>query len=473
MSAAVAEDVFLHAWQMQALVQRGEVSACELVTRVLARQTRLDGVLNAYTDLTAQRAQAEAIRIDLRRQRGEVLPALAGVPYAVKNLFDVTGLATIAGGHRERAGAAATQDATLVARAAAAGACLIGALNMDAYAYGFTTENSLHGPARNPRDTTRSAGGSSGGCGAAVAADLCAFSLGSDTNGSIRVPSSFCGVFGLKPSYGALSRGGSRPFVHGIDHVGPFARCARDLARVFDALCGLDERDHACSRDAGAATEAAVLTAQAQGMPGLRVARLTGYFDTWSGPEARVASECVAAALGAQDELELADVAAARAGAFVITASESGQLYRNELQQHYALMEPLNRDRMLAGSLLPASWYVQAQRFRLAFLQQLKAHFTRYDLLVAPATPVTATLLGQEWLDLPGGRVPARPSIGLMTQPISFIGLPVVAVPLPTASGMPIAVQLIAAPGREDIALAAAAVLEAAGKTFDTTRGLA
>ncbi|GAA5168508.1 AtzE family amidohydrolase [Viridibacterium curvum] len=466
----------LHAWQMQDLVVRGEITASELVTQALARLAQRDGELKSYTDVTAQRALDEALQIDLRRQRGEALPPLAGVPYAVKNLFDVTGLPTLAGGHRERAGAAASLDATLVQRATAAGACLVGALNMDAYAYGFTTENSLHGVTRNPHDPSRVAGGSSGGCGAAVAADLCAFSLGSDTNGSIRVPSSFCGVFGLKPTFGGLSRGGSRPFVHGIDHVGPFARCARDLARVFDVLSGLDVRDHACTRAAGSAVEPAVVRAFAegvQGLPGLRVARLTDYFDQWSGPDARAASETVAKALGAQDELTLQDVAAARAGAFVITASESGQLYRSELQQHYELMEPLNRDRMLAGSLLPASWYVQAQRFRLAFLQQMKAHFERYDLLIAPATPVVATRIGQEWLDLPAGRVPTRPSIGLMTQPISFVGLPVVAVPLPTAGGLPIAVQLIAAPGREDVALAAAAALEAVGLTFDTSGGAA
>ncbi|MFT3736114.1 MAG: AtzE family amidohydrolase [Rhodocyclaceae bacterium] len=461
----------LHAWQMQDLVVRGEITASELVTQTLSRLAQRDAGLKSYTDVTAQRALDEAMQIDLRRQRGEALPPLAGVPYAVKNLFDVSGLPTLAGGHRERAGGPAVADATLVNRAVAAGACLIGALNMDAYAYGFTTENSLHGVTRNPHDPSRVAGGSSGGCGAAVAADLCAFSLGSDTNGSIRVPSSFCGVFGLKPTFGGLSRGGSRPFVHGIDHVGPFARCARDLARVFDVLSGLDARDHACTRAAGSAIEPAVVKAFAEGVQGLRVARLVGYFDQWSGPDARAASETVSQALGAHDELELQDVAAARAGAFVITASESGQLYRSELQQHYELMEPLNRDRMLAGSLLPASWYVQAQRFRLAFLQQMKTHFERYDLLIAPATPVVATQIGQEWLELPAGRVPTRPSIGLMTQPISFVGLPVVAVPLPTAGGLPIAVQLIAAPGREDVVLAAAAALEAAGLTFDTTGG--
>ena len=460
----------LTAWQIAELVASGEVSAHEVVSHVLQVVRSRDANINAYTDLTEQRALQEADQVDARRMRGETLPALAGVPYSVKNLFDVAGLPTLAGGHRGRAGAAAATDATLVSRAANAGACLLGTVNMDAYAYGFTTENSFHGVTRNPNDPLRVAGGSSGGSAAAVAADMCAFSLGSDTNGSIRVPSSFCGVFGLKPTFGGLSRGGSRPFVHNIDHLGPFARSARDLARIFDVLVGLDPRDHACSRAAGPGVEPGVVRAAQDGLSGLRVARLNGYFDRWAGPDARTASRSAAMMLAAQEELDLPDIAAARGAGFVITASESGELYRSELQQHYEDMEPLNRDRMLAGSLLPATWYVQAQRFRQQFLRQMLALFERFDLLVAPATPCVATEIGQQWLELPGGRVPARPSIGLLTQPISFIGLPVVAVPLPTASGMPIGVQLIAAPGREDIALAAAAVLEAGGHTFAPRR---
>lgn len=462
----VQECLALPAWRQAELVAAGECSALALCEASLARIDALDAELLAFTDQTRERALAEARAIDERRAGGSNLPPLAGVPFAVKNLFDIAGLPTLAGGHRGRAPRAASADATLVARSVKAGSVLLGALNMDAYAYGFTTENSFHGTTRNPLDPTRVAGGSSGGSGAAVAAGLCSFSLGSDTNGSIRVPSSFCGIFGLKPTYGALSRGGSMPFVHGIDHVGPFARHARDLARVFDQLTGRDPRDQACLRDVGVPTEGAVLRALDEGLDGLRVARLSGHFDEWAGAEARTAARTVALSLQAHDELDIPDVAAARAGAFVITASEAGQLYRPALQDHYADMEPHNRDRLLAGSLLPASWYVQAQRFRQVFLQRMLDLFHRYDLLIAPATPCVATEIGQPWLDLPGGRVPTRPSIGLLTQPISFVGLPVAVVPLPTAGGLPIGVQLIAAPGREDIALAAAAVLEAKGLSF-------
>jgi len=293
-------------------VSCGEVSALEVVSRVLQTVRSRDANINAYTDLTERRALEEAAAVDARRMRGEPMPALAGVPYAVKNLFDVEGLPTLAGGHRGRAGPVAASDATLVERAAQAGACLIGTLNMDAYAYGFTTENSFHGVTRNPHDPLRVAGGSSGGSGAAVGGRYVC----------VRARLRYqwldpCAIVILRrvraqAHYGGLSRGGSRPFVHNIDHVGPFARGARDLARIFDVLVGLDARDHACSRAAGPSVEAGVVRAAQEGLSGLRVARLNGYFDRWAGPDARTASRSVAMMFAAQEELDLPDVAAAR-----------------------------------------------------------------------------------------------------------------------------------------------------------------
>ena len=172
----------------------------------LARIAERDKTLNAFTAVTRERALAKARAIDADRAAGRALGPLAGVPFAVKNLFDVAGLATLAGSKINRDRPPATADATLVARLEAAGAVLVGALNMGEYAYDFTGENVHYGPSRNPHDTSRMTGGSSGGSGGAVAGGLVPIALGSDTNGSIRVPSSFCGLFGLKPTYGRLSR---------------------------------------------------------------------------------------------------------------------------------------------------------------------------------------------------------------------------------------------------------------------------
>ncbi len=180
-------------------VREGRRTAIDIVEEAIERIARDDAAINSFIDRTFERAKADAIAIDARRRLGQPLPALAGVPYAVKNLFDVAGLVTLSGGKVNASDAAASNDAVLVQRMSRAGAVLMGTLNMDEHAYGFTTENTHFGPTRNPHDRARVAGGSSGGSAAAVAAGLVPLTLGSDTNGSIRVPASLCGVFGLKP----------------------------------------------------------------------------------------------------------------------------------------------------------------------------------------------------------------------------------------------------------------------------------
>ncbi|MFU1949496.1 AtzE family amidohydrolase, partial [Bordetella avium] len=388
-------------------------------------------------------------------------PPLAGVPYAVKNLFDVAGLVTLAGGHVNAGNAPAQHDGPLIARLQAAGAVLVGTLNMDEHAYGFTTENSHYGACRNPHDTQRIAGGSSGGSAAAVAAGLVPLTLGSDTNGSIRVPASLCGIFGLKPTYGRLPRSGSFPFVYSLDHLGPLASSAQDLAAAYDVLQGPWHEDPVCAQRAPEAVFPL-------GTPRpLRVGILGGYFHDWSGPQARRSVAMAAEVLGARDVVELPDVEAARAAAFIITGAEGGALHQKRLIDHYAHYEPYSRDRLVAGSLIPATWVTQAQGVRRRFQQAVLPLFERFDVLISAATPVPATMIGTETLTLNGQSLPARASMGLLTQPISCIGLPAAVAPLWQGEGssahLPLGVQLIAPPWREDLCLAAAQALEVAG----------
>lgn len=442
-----------------AVVRSGEATAKEVVEAVLARIPRRDPEVNAFTAVTADRARAEAAAIDAARSNGQRLPPLAGVPYAVKNLYDVAGLPTLAGSKINEDRPPAENDAALVSRLQAAGAVLVGTLNMDAYAYGFTTENTAYGVTHNPHDPSRSAGGSSGGSGAAVAAGLVPLTLGSDTNGSIRVPASFCGIFGLKPTFGRLPRTGAALLSASLDHLGPLATTTADLAAAYDVLQGPDPRDPACAPRPAEPIQSSL----ADGIDGLRVGRLTGYFDRFATAGARKAAVRVAEALGSAGDVELPEVEAARAAAFVITAAEGGALHLETLRRRYADFEPLSRDRFVAGALTPSAWYLQAQRIRAWFRDRVREAFEDYDLLVAPATPCPATPLGAEWLEIDGGRLPLRPSIGLLTQPISFAGLPVVCVPVAGPGSLPIGVQLIAAPWREDVCLRASSVLERAG----------
>jgi len=449
----------MSAVQLAQAVKQNTLSARQIVTATLERIEQLDSDIDAFTHITRSRALAEADAIDQLRLSGAPLPPLAGVPYAVKNLFDLEGVVTLAGSKVLQNNPPAVRDAFLVQRMKQAGAICIGALNMDEFAYGFTTENSHSGECRNPHDTTRIAGGSSGGCGAAIAAGMVPLTLGSDTNGSIRVPSSLCGIFGLKPTFGRLSRSGSFPFVASLDHLGPFARSVEDLALTYDVCQGTDADDHACAqRPVEPASNTLSL-----GIEGLRIARLTGYFDQHATPLAQAASRLAAQALNTTAEIELPDVALARAAAYTITGSEGGALHLPAIRTRYDDYEPLSRDRFVAGALTPAAWYMKAQQFRAWFQHNVKKIFEQHDILIAPATPCEAWPIGTEWIDLNGTRFPARASMGLFTQPISFIGLPVVAVPIYQSEQLPLGVQIIAAPWREDLALRVAAYLEASG----------
>ncbi len=441
-------------------VRSGRLTATAAVEQALDRIARHNPALGAFTDVLAARARARAATA--------LSGPLAGVPFAVKNLFDVAGLPTRAGSKINRARPPAEADATLIARLEAAGAILVGALNMGEYAYDFTGENCHDGPSRNPHDPARMSGGSSGGSGSAVAGGLVPLALGSDTNGSIRVPASLCGIWGLKPTYGRLTRHGTFPFVASLDHVGPLARSVTDLALSYDAMQGPDPLDPAC---AGRPAEPALPLLE-QGPAGLRVAIAAGYFQEVALPESLAAVRAVAAALGATREVTLPGAAQARAAAYVITAAEGAALHLDRLRRQPQDFDPAVRDRLLAGALLPAALVTQAQKFRRQFRADVLAVFEQVDVILAPATPGSAPLLGQQTFEWAGADLPVRANYGLHTQPISFIGLPVVAAPVFGAplfgaplcgAGLPVAVQLIAAPWREDAALRVARALERDG----------
>jgi AtzE family amidohydrolase len=435
-----------------------KISALAVTEAALVRIAKHNPVLNAFTDVTADRARAKARAVDAAVAAGKNAGPLAGVPFAVKNLFDVQGLSTRAGSKINRDLEPAKRDATLIERMEAAGAVLVGALNMGEYAYDFTGENVHDGPSRNPYDVTRMTGGSSGGSGGAVGGGLVPLALGSDTNGSIRVPSSFCGIFGLKPTYGRLSRARSFPFVFSLDHLGPFARNVGDLALVYDAMQGPDPDDAACTTRPAEPVSALL----AQDVGALRVAVAGGYFQNNVFPEASEAVARVAKALGATRTIEIPEAGRARAAAYVITTTEGASLHLDRLRKRPNDFDPAVRDRLLAGAMIPAPLVDRAQKFRRWYRARMLEIFASVDVIIAPATPCVAPKIGQATFVLDGVELPVRANIGIHTQPISFIGLPVVAVPVPLEP-MPIGVQIIAAPWREDIALRVAFALERAG----------
>ena len=420
-------------------VRSGSLSAVAVAQEALRRINASDSLL-AVTRCLADRALHEAATVDAKIARGEDPGALAGVPYAVKDLFDVAGLPTTAGAARLEFADPAPADAVAIARLQAAGAVLVATLNMDEFAYGFVTDNARWGITRNPHDRACFAGGSSGGSAAAVAGGLVSFALGSDTNGSIRIPAGLCGVFGIKPTHGALPMTGVYPFVDTFDDIGFFTRTARDLA-LIDAVV----RDHA-----------APVTGAA------KAAVLGGWFAQNLTAEMHDALAELTDALAPLPVVDVAGVAQARSAAFLITAYEGGTLHAPALRQDALSYDPATRDRLIAGAALPAALHAEALAVRDRFAVQFQALFDRFDVLIAPVAMGPAPRIDHPVVIIDGEEKPARANLGLLTQPISFLGLPVVTVPL-AVPGMPLGVQLIGAKGSDHRLMAYAADLERKG----------
>lgn len=436
----------LPAWQLAAGVRSGAFSARQVCETFLARVAQLNPAINAYTCVTTERALQEADAVDSSVASGIDPGPLAGVPFSAKNLFDLRGLVTLAGSRINADDPPALQDATSVARLCAAGAVCLGATNMGEYAYDFTTTNAHYGATRNPLDLTRSAGGSSGGAAASVLAGLSTLALGTDTNGSMRVPASFCGIWSLKPGFGRLSRAGSFPFVASLDTIGVFASSVQDLALSFDAMSGADPRDPLCCNSTHGNLAAQLDTGSTDT---LRIARLEGYF---AGKGEHLIQEAVhglCRALDVTTGIDLPMTAIARSAAFLITAAEGGALHRERLARRAADFDPATRARFLAGALTPSAWYLQAQRFRAWWRSELARIFDQVDVLVAPATPMVAPRLSDRTFKFDGQELALGPNIGLFTQPLTLIGLPVLTVPVQLNGSLPTAIQLIGRPQGE------------------------
>lgn len=425
-----------------AMVRRGAVTARDVTLGVLSDIERRDGALNCVTRLLMQRGLEAADRVDRMVVEGRDPGPLAGVPFGIKDLFDVRGEITTAGSKVLANDPPATRDAVLVSRMIGAGAIPVALTNMDEFAYGFATVNAHYGATRNPHAPERLAGGSSGGSAAGVAARLFSIGLGSDTNGSIRVPASLCGVWGLRATQGRLPVEGSYPFVASLDTVGPFADSAGGMRACFEALTAkpLPRTD----------------------VTDLRFARLGGWFAQNMSAPMQDAVEALSRALNARETVELPEVARARAAAFVISASEGAGQHLARLRTQAADYDPAVRDRLLAGALLPSTLIFQAHRLRHWFRDRMYEAFANADVLIAPALVGVAPRFDQPLIEVGGQMVSARANLGIYTQPLTLAGFPVLTVPM-KVSGLPLGAQLMARPRREDQLIALGERLERDG----------
>ena len=430
------------------LIATKQVSPVEVVRAHLDRIAALDSKLRAFITVCADSALESARAAEADLMAGRVLGRLHGVPWAPKDLYSTRGVRTT-GGSKILADSVPSEDATVVARLARAGAILLGKLNMHEFAYGPEGLNAHYGDARNPwsADTHRITGGSSSGSGAAVAAGLAPGSLGSDTGGSIRIPASLCGITGLKPTYGRVSRAGVLPLAWSMDHVGPMTRSARDCALMLSVIAGYDPADPTTSvlpvPDYGAA-----LTGDVKG---LRVGLLRAHFTDAAAADVRAAVEASAKQLeqagAVVDEVNLTQVMHVATGSAAIVASEALAYHAPWMRSRPQDYQPDVRERLRLGAFVNGAHYVRAQQIRALVAREVDEALARRDVLLAPATPLVAPVLGERETALGDGPSDVRAALLRCARPFNFSGHPACAAPCGfTPGGLPIGLQIVGRP---------------------------
>ena len=451
-------------WREQ--LRRGEVSARELTDRHLARIAAVDPTVHAFLEVTSERARADADRVDAAQAAGEPLPPLAGIPLAIKDNLCTKGIRTTCSS-RMLENFVPPYESTVTERLWRAGAVLLGKTNLDEFAMGSSTETSAFGASRNPWNPDRVPGGSSGGSAAAVAAGECIASLGSDTGGSIRQPASFCGVVGLKPTYGRVSRWGLVAFASSLDQVGPFSSSVADAAELLQVIAGEDPRDATCLTN----PVPDYLAALEQPVRGLRVGIIRECFEA-EGLDPQVKASVLAAATQLEQlGCELVDISCPRfndgiATYYVIAPSEAsanlarydGVKYGHRAQaegsaENLAVMTARSRAegfgeevqrRILIGTYALSAGYVdayyrKAQQVRTLIRRDFDRAFEQVDLLLTPTSPSTAFRFGAHAED-----PLAMYLADLLTIPANMAGLPAINVPCGfDDQGLPIGLQLI------------------------------
>jgi aspartyl-tRNA(Asn)/glutamyl-tRNA(Gln) amidotransferase subunit A len=430
------------------LIATKQVSPVEVVRAHLDRIAAVDSKLRAFITVCAESALESARAAEADLMAGRVVGRLHGVPWAPKDLYSTRGVRTT-GGSKILADSVPSEDSTVVARLARAGAILLGKLNMHEFAYGPEGLNAHYGDARNPwsADTHRITGGSSSGSGAAVAAGLAPGSLGSDTGGSIRIPASLCGITGLKPTYGRVSRAGVLPLAWSMDHVGPMTRSARDCALMLSVIAGYDPADPTTSvlpvPDYGAA-----LTGDVKG---LRVGLLRAHFTDPAAADVRAAVEASAKQLeqagAVVDEVNLTQVMHVATGSAAIVASEALAYHAPWMRSRPQDYQPDVRERLRLGAFVNGAHYVRSQQIRALVAREVDEALARRDVLLAPATPLVAPVLGEREAALGDGPSDVRAALLRCTRPFNFSGHPACAAPCGfTPGGLPIGLQIVGRP---------------------------
>ncbi|MFN3973955.1 MAG: amidase [Dehalococcoidia bacterium] len=460
-SLATADEVcWLSAREAARLIRRKRLSPVEVTRALLERGQNLNDALNAYIALYPEEALQEARRLEEEARQGAWRGPLHGVPVALKDIFDTAGLPTTVGS-RILQGRVPKEDAPVVQRLKGAGAILLGKLNLHEFAYGITTTNPHYGATRNPWDTSRIPGGSSGGSGAGLAAGLFPISLGTDTGGSIRIPAALCGIVGLKPTYGRVSRRGVFPLAWSMDHVGPMARTVEDVALLLSVIAGHDPADPGSDPS----PSAPYLRGLDKGVKGIVLGVLTeGIFTLVDTEVDQAFRDAVHALEGLGARIEevswpgVEDVPGAHIAILMAEASAVHERWVRERPQDYGEDVLV---RLLAGMALPGTLYLKAQQVRRKALQSLLDVLRRVDALLLPTCPITAPPIGAERVSVGGRSVEVRTALTRFVSPFNLTGVPALSVPCAYShEGLPIGLQIVGAPLAEPTVLRVGYALE-------------
>ena len=450
------------AGELSRLVQRKEVSPVEIVDAHLARIEATERVLNSFITLLPEQARAAARQAEAQIRAGNYLGPLHGIPVGLKDLFNTGGVRTTSGSRIFDTFVPA-QDCTVATRFREAGAILLGKLNMHQLAYGPTGENPDYGHMHNPWNPELITGGSSGGSGSSVAAGQCTIAMGTDTGGSVRIPAAFCGIVGLKPTYGLVSRHGLTPLSWGMDHAGPMVRTVEDAALTMNAIAGYDPKDVASAR-----VELPDYTTALTGdVRGLRVGVPKEYHEA---PLDSQVAQAVRDAISLLDEMGATVIevsfpmfSLSQALSSAIVMAEAAACYRDLLVQDGDKLYPPVRLRLEAGLFITAADYLRAQQARSHFNRQARQLLREVDLLAGPTEPITAPKLLEARVQVGEHTVGTAAALIQYTRPYNITGSPAISIPCGFSdAGMPIGLQLAGRPFDELTVLRAAHAYEQA-----------
>ena len=442
-----------------AALRTRKISSMEMTQLSLQRIARLEPQLNAFITPTEDLAVERALQADDELARGIDRGPLHGIPIAFKDVFSTKGVRTTCGS-KLFTDYVPGRNAAVVEALLGGGAVMMGKLNMHELAYGITSNNPHFGAVRNPWDTRCIPGGSSGGAGAAVAAEMVFMGMGSDTGGSIRIPASFCGVVGLKPTSGRVSRRGVLPLDFSLDHMGPLARSVRDAAVTLNLIAGHDPRDDSSSRQ----PVRDYLPPPEVDLSGVRIGLPENFFFERLDPAVDAAVRAMArlaVSLGARVEtIRVPDIAALNAVGRVILLSEASAL----MERHLARREDFGADVLALldqGRLIPATDYINAQRLRRVLIDEFREVWKKVDCLFTPATPAAAPRIGQTSIEFDGVAEDVRLASTRLVRGINVLGVPALAMPCGfDAAGLPLGMQIVGRPFEEHLVLRVGAALE-------------